>query len=119
MKDISDYVYMNGNRLAKIDFVPFEVHYYLNNHLGTPVLMTDEAGVVTWEAEYKPFGEAKVSSGSEAVNNFRFAGQYYDIEIGLHYNWHRYYDPTTGRYLTPDPIGLDGGINIYHKCKIR
>ena len=44
---------------------------------------------------------------------FRFAGQYYDSETGLHYNYHRYYDPRTGRYLRPDPIGLDGGLNLY------
>jgi len=42
-----------------------------------------------------------------------YAGQYYDQETGLHYNYHRYYDPTTGRYLTPDPIGLAGGINPF------
>src|SRR3990172_11280329 len=42
-----------------------------------------------------------------------FPGQYYDQETGLHYNYFRYYDPTTGRYVTPDPIGLEGGINLF------
>ena len=75
--------------------------------------MTDSGNNVVWEGVYKPFGEADVNPNSTVVNNFRFPGQYYDQETGLHYNYHRYYDPKVGRYLTPDPIGLDGGINLF------
>ncbi|MBT8438435.1 MAG: RHS repeat-associated core domain-containing protein, partial [Gammaproteobacteria bacterium] len=39
--------------------------------------------------------------------------QYYDVETGLHYNYFRYYDPSTGRYMTSDPVGLSGGLNTY------
>jgi RHS repeat-associated protein len=94
-----------------------KVYYYLNDQLGTPQLMVDSTGTVVWEARYKPFGEAQVHSSSTVVNNFRFPGQYYDQETGLHYNWHRYYDPRLGRYLTADPIGLGGGINLSAYCR--
>ena len=66
-----------------------------------------------WQASYDPFGAAVVSPESTLVNNLRLLGQYFDSETGFHYNWHRYYDPGLGRYLNPDPIGLDGGLNLY------
>jgi RHS repeat-associated protein len=86
--------------------------YYHLDHLGTPLAMTDSNGTIVWQADYDPFGGLATLSGTE-LNNFRFPGQYYDNETGLHYNWHRYYNPETGRYITPDPIGLAGGINLY------
>ncbi len=89
------------------------VYFYHTDHLGTPQVITDSAGSVVWRADYLPFGKTVIQSLSSIENNLRFPGQYYDEETGLHYNWHRYYDPETGRYLTPDPIGLDGGINLY------
>ena len=110
------------------------------DHLGTPQAITDSQQAVVWRADYATFGRATVQarvvdgssktaktsfgiiSSANAANekeakpfefNLRFAGQYEDTESGYHYNWHRYYDPSTGRYLTPDPIGLAGGLNGY------
>jgi RHS repeat-associated protein len=109
----SEYLYIDQARLAMVDVAGNTMYYYLNNYLGTPVMMTDDQGFIVWEADYKPFGEAYINPNSEVINNFRFAGQYYDAETELHYNYHRYYYPKTGRYLTTDPIGLAGGINLY------
>ncbi len=53
------------------------------------------------------------SDGTSVTLNTRFPGQQYDPETGLHYNYFRYYDPSTGRYITSDPIGLAGGLNTY------
>jgi RHS repeat-associated protein len=109
----SDYLYMFGNRIARVDAEDGSFYYFLNNYLGTPILMTNDKGGIVWEASYKPFGEAMVSSNSTVVNNFRFPGQYFDQEVEVQYNYHRFYDPKTGRYITPDPIGLIGGDNLF------
>lgn len=92
------------------------IFYYHNDHLGTPQAMTDPDGRVVWQAEYRPFGAASLEEdpdgdGKPTTNNQRFPGQYFDAETGLHYNWHRYYEPETGRYLQPDPTGIREGRN--------
>ena len=89
-----------------------DIRYFHNDHLGTPQVMTDENQTVVWDAEYDPFGKATLNAES-VTNNVRFPGQYYDEETGLHYNYFRTYDPSTGRYITSDPIGLNGGISTY------
>jgi RHS repeat-associated protein len=86
--------------------------YYHNDHLGTPQSLTDENQGIVWQAHYDPFGKAVITTETVS-NNLRFPGQYFDGETGLHYNYFRYYDPSTGRYITSDPIGLAGGLNTY------
>jgi RHS repeat-associated protein len=106
------YIWLHGQPLAMIDATG-ELYYYHIDHLGTPQAMTRANSTeVVWAADYLPFGHADVIV-SAVESNLRFAGQYYDGETGLHYNWHRYYDPKIGRYLRADPIGLAGGLNVF------
>ncbi|MCF5704885.1 RHS repeat-associated core domain-containing protein, partial [Pseudomonas syringae] len=90
--------------------------YYQLDHLGTPQELTDYSGDIVWSAQYDAYGKVAALSlaGEDYLNQpLRFQGQYFDGESGLHYNRHRYYDPRLGRYLTPDPIKLAGGLNQY------
>lgn len=86
--------------------------YYINDHLGTPQRVVAANGAVLWSGVYDAFGGVVIGVAS-LTNNLRFAGQYFDGESGLYYNYFRYYDAEIGRYITSDPIGLDGGVNAY------
>ncbi|MGE1176733.1 RHS repeat-associated core domain-containing protein [Pseudomonas sp. BW7P1] len=87
--------------------------YYQLDHLGTPQELTDYSGEIMWSAKYRAYGNLAALDVREIDNPLRFQGQYFDAETGLHYNRHRYYNPGTGRFLTPDPIKLAGGLNSY------
>ena len=91
---------------------PTNVSYVHTDHLGTPRKLTDAAANTVWDHQTTPFGETVALAGLADVN-LRFPGQYFDQESGLHYNYFRDYDPSTGRYIESDPIGLAGGINTY------
>ena len=86
-----------------------ELVYYQLDHLGTPIAAHNAKGEAVWTAEYEAWGRIRnetVSDGLNANIPFRFQGQYYDGESGLHYNRFRYYDPEIGRFVSQDPIGL-------------
>ncbi|QGU85920.1 hypothetical protein GN242_01175 [Erwinia sorbitola] len=91
------------------------VHAEVN---GMPQALSDREGNTVWRPLHTGlFGvirrEESRLSPYAAKQNLRFAGQYYDEETGLHYNTLRYYDPGSGSFTQPDPIGLAGGINLY------
>ncbi|WP_442755792.1 RHS repeat-associated core domain-containing protein [Methylocystis sp. JAN1] len=89
------------------------VAYYVHtDHLGRPVRMTSPAGGISWWAVYSPFGTVYATGGA-LQQDMRFPGQWFQLESGLAYNWNRHYDATLGRYVQPDPIGLEGGRSLY------
>ncbi|MCG7542768.1 RHS domain-containing protein [Pseudoalteromonas sp. MM17-2] len=108
-KVTKEYIYYESQPLV-MDAI--DTYYYHNDHLGTPQALTDNTASIVWKANYTPFGETDITIET-VTNNLRFAGQYYDEESGLHYNYFRDYDPELGRYIQSDPIGLAGGINTY------
>ncbi|MCU1762194.1 DUF6531 domain-containing protein [Pseudomonas sp. 14P_8.1_Bac3] len=90
--------------------------YYQLDHLGTPQELTDYSGDIVWAARYAAYGRlTRLNRDTHQILDqpLRFQGQYFDPETGLHYNRHRYYQPDVGRYLTPDPSQLAGGVNQY------
>ncbi|WP_442808830.1 RHS repeat-associated core domain-containing protein [Trinickia soli] len=88
-------------------------YHYLNDHLGTPQELVDDARNVVWATDVDGYGLTRHELVAEVDNPIRFAGQYFDRESGLSYNRFRYYDPQVGRYINQDPIGFAGGDNSY------
>ena len=90
-----------------------QYYFYQNDHLGTPLMMTDAYGNVMWSAQYKALGKITID-GSTQISNFRFPGQYYDTESELNYNFQRYYEFNVGRYFRQDPLDVEIGFeNTY------
>jgi RHS repeat-associated protein len=112
------------------------IYYFHTDQVGLPEELSDQNGQIRWRAAYKTWGNTiaerweAVNLAGEALNeradnphsdnqaldvqqNLRFQGQYLDRETGLHYNTFRFYDPDIGRFISPDPIGLRGGLNLH------
>ncbi len=89
-----------------------QLYYVHTDHINRPIRMSTTAKVMVWQAEWDPWGGVQSLSGALA-NNLRFPGQWFQIETGLHYNWHRHYDPSIGRYTQPDPLGFVDGPSVY------
>jgi RHS repeat-associated protein len=86
-----------------------QFHVIVTDLVGAPTELVTQDGRVDWRRRSGLWGNHYQSSGATCL--LRFPGQYHDHETGLDYNAHRYYDPETGRYTTPDPLGLDPAPN--------
>lgn len=111
---------------------PSNIYYFHTDQVGLPEELSDSRGRIRWRAAYKAWGNTlaerweAVDLAGQPINcteaqaaplameqNLRFQGQYLDRDTGLHYNTFRYYDPDIGRFISPDPIGLWGGLNLH------
>ncbi|MDT0269028.1 DUF6531 domain-containing protein [Streptomyces sp. DSM 44915] len=79
--------------------------------IGTPTELVTEDGEIAWRRDATLWGLAVDGGAATTDTPLRFPGQYHDRETESYYNYFRHYDPTTARYLTPDPLGLAAGPN--------
>ncbi|MCB9234042.1 MAG: hypothetical protein H6581_20465 [Bacteroidia bacterium] len=125
----SSHIHANGERIATLlrweeDTSGLEtkagetlrVHYSLSDHLGSTALEISDAGEVLSYEEYFPFGGAAFVYGDEievSTREYRYSGKERDDATGFYYYGFRYYAPWLGRWLRPDPIGPEDGVNLY------
>lgn len=84
---------------------------YLTDALGSTVALVSATGAVQTTYGYDPYG-ATTTTGTASDSPYQYAGREND-GTGLYYNRARYYNPSWGRFVSEDPIGLAGGINRY------
>ena len=100
------------------------IYHYHTDHLGTPQELTNDRGDVVWlnysqawggSYETKCFAKEldNLDVSADLLQPIRFQGQFFDGETNLHYNRFRYYDSDVGMFVSRDPIGLNGGYNIF------
>lgn len=83
--------------------------YFVQDHLGSTRALTDASGNVVESEQYDSFGDGAGST----LTRYGYTGRERDADTGLYYYRARWYDPQAGRFLSEDPIGFDGGINLY------
>ncbi|MCF9047437.1 RHS repeat-associated core domain-containing protein [Acinetobacter nectaris] len=108
------YVWMNQTPVAMID--QGELYYVHVDHRDAPIALTDRNRKVVWQAQLSDYLYASPTTNNSLGHiefNLRGSNQYFDQETHLHYNTNRYFDAKHKRYLTPDPLGLAAGPNLY------
>ena len=87
--------------------------FYHNDVNGCPIRLLSLKGQVVWFARYSVWGNVEQLLVNRVDNPIRLQGQYYDEETQLSYNRYRYFDPDIGQFISQDPIGLEGGVQLY------
>jgi RHS repeat-associated protein len=107
---LREYIWLNDMPVAVVDNVATTpvIYYVQTDHLMRPARMTDGATNWVWDVIFTPFGATAYINQNPTVMDIRFPGQWFQLETGLAYNWHRHYDATLGRYVQPDRVFIQG-----------
>ena len=114
--------YQNGNITAKYTHGPnideplaveqgTNTYYYHNDGLGSITALTNAAGEKVQTYSYDSFGN--MTQAGTITQPFTYTAREFDTETGMYFYRARYYDSKVGRFVTKDPIGFKGGINVY------
>ena len=98
--------------VADVDTASPVIYYVHVDHLNRPIMMTAGNKANVWQATWLPWGGVHAITGAASLDA-RLPGQWFQIETGLHYNWHRHYDPTLARYTQADHFGFVDGPSLY------
>jgi RHS repeat-associated protein len=112
---IVEYIWLGDRPIAAV-YPGNRIVYIVSDHQNKPRRGIDASTQqVVWSWDPDAFGAIQPQAGlaNPATINLRFPGQYYDSQSGLYYNHNRFYNPELGRYMEPDPTGLDSGLNPY------
>ncbi|HTN84282.1 MAG TPA: DUF6531 domain-containing protein [Sorangium sp.] len=116
------FVHAPGTFMPLLQAERGEVFSYVCDHMGVPKELIDGKGQVAWSAAHSAWGgatdvfvdpEREGHPGPAVASPFRLLGQYADEETGLCYTRFRYFDAEVGRWCSPDPLGFNGGPNIF------
>lgn len=109
--DTLSWAHQGYQPLAQVELSDAEVdaRFYaiVTDLAGAPSELATPEGDLVWHSRRTIWG----ATSADSATPLRFAGQYADEETGLFYNFQRYYDPATGRYLSQDPLGLEPALN--------
>jgi RHS repeat-associated protein len=97
-----EYIYFNGERIARVDRPSGAVHYYFSNHLGSHTVVTSATGVCEQDIDYYPYGGVITDHCPNVAQNYKFTGKERDTESGLDYFGARHYASGLGRFMIPD-----------------
>lgn len=109
---VREYVWVDDLPIAMID--SSGTYFIHTGQIDEPLVMTNASKAKIWDAAIEPYGTAVMFGTPSAGLDLRLSGQWLQAETGgLFQNWHRDYDPSLGRYVEIDPLGINGGGNLY------